>query len=324
VSDTVSQHTFENSSNTDIVDALGVHLVDFKKKLTPRYAKVWFDIAMGYVAIVTTAIAVCWFEFVMPWHLTIFSIPIGAAFFGYWLAYLGLFFHEAAHFNIAAGRSRNDLLANLFLGIFFGQDIKAYRVTHFEHHRHHGTTMDTERSYFDPLNTKFLVESLTGIRAARVLLARHEQTSPEGRGTFGIMTLVGAAFNSVIVLFALINGFWWSALAWSAGLVCFLPFFTATRQVLEHRDSQASEMTDFTHVNHGAINRIFGDGPLASTLGGAGFNRHLLHHWQPQISYTRLKELEQFVMNTQLRPSLEASRSTYIQTFISLYGRQKV
>ena len=35
-----------------------------------------------------------------------------------------------------------------------------------------------------------------------------------------------------------------------------------------------------------------GDGPLASTLGGAGFNRHLLHHWEPKISYTRFRELE--------------------------------
>jgi len=35
-----------------------------------------------------------------------------------------------------------------------------------------------------------------------------------------------------------------------------------------------------------APDRLFGDDFFSCTFGGAGFNRHLLHHWEPQISYT--------------------------------------
>ena len=68
------------------------------------------------------------------------------------------------------------------------------------------------------------------------------------------------------------------------------------------------------------MNKLFGSGPLASTLGGAGFNRHLLHHWEPQLSCTRLAELERFLENTELKPALDAHRTSYVREWLRLFG----
>jgi fatty acid desaturase len=101
-------------------------------------------------------------------------------------------------------------------------------------------------------------------------------------------------------------------------MVGTFPFFVAVRQLLEHRDEFATKGTDYFKVAHGAINRLFGTGPLASTLGGAGFNRHLLHHFAPQIPSTRLKEFEEYLMNTAFADYIKPRQTTYIRTFRKL------
>ena len=95
---------------------------------------------------------------------------------------------------------------------------------------------------------------------------------------------------------------------------------TALRQLLEHRGELPAPAEARAHVVCFATNRIFGDGILASTLGGAGFNRHLLHHWDPLISYTRLRELENFLLETEAEPYLRARQTTYWRTFGHLFS----
>lgn len=309
---------FESVQRASVVDDGGCALSDFKRSLTPRYGVVWFHITCGYLAVILAVAGLLTLVGTQSLITQVALTALGGVWIGYWLAYLLLFFHEAAHFLIAPGKKWNDLLANTFIGSFVGLNIKSYRVTHFDHHRHHGTPMDTENTYFDPLNIQFLVESLFGIKAARVLLSRQKHTAEKKASAIGVMTLIGAAINGAIVLSSLVSGHWQLAFAWCVGVLVFVPFFGAVRQVLEHRDSEALSTIDYHMVDHGAYNRMFGDGPIASTLGGAGFNRHLLHHWEPQISYTRLKELEDFVLRTSLQKPLQRSKTTYLKTFIAL------
>ena len=317
--ETVYSKHFEKIVRSEITRDDGLSLLEFKRGLTPSFARVWFDISLGYAALAVTILALAAAQTAFSPFLVVPCVLLGAASVGFWVAYFGLFFHEAAHYNIAPNRAWNDRLANFFLGSFMGQDIKAYRIVHFDHHRHHGTTMDTEHSYFDPLNARFIVEALTGVKAARVLLSRDKHTSRADTRTLGSMMLVGAALNGTIALIALALGYWSVCFAWCGGILFFLPFFIALRQVLEHRAPDASPAVDYSKTDHGAFNRMFGDGPLASTLGGAGFNRHLLHHWDPQVPYTRLRELEDFVRRTKLKEPLEALSSTYVGTFVALY-----
>jgi hypothetical protein len=74
--------------------------------------------------------------------------------------------------NLAPGRERNGRLANLCVGAIHGLEIGAYRIVHFEHHRRLGTRMDSERSYFDPLNLRFVAEAMLGIKGLKVLSRR--------------------------------------------------------------------------------------------------------------------------------------------------------
>ena len=321
-----------------LVNKSGVTLRAFRERLRPKYGFLWAQILAAYITLgVTIAVAAIGqpfaaqrsegitslAPFTVAWFLWVIA---GAIVIGYAMAFLQLFFHEAAHFLIAKNRKMNDLLANIFIGSLVGQEIRRYRDIHFDHHRFLGTTRDTERSYFDPLTARFVVESLTGIRVLKVLsmqrkVARQrvvEQGTPKN-GMVVTQLLLGVSLHGALLGIALWQHLWMLAAAWLIGMGVVFPFLASVRQVLEHRRDTAQSDIDYSSVNHGAHNRIFGDGLLASTLGGAGFNRHLLHHWEPQISCTNLKELDAFLMETEARDALDRRRTTYLKTLLLLF-----
>ena len=304
-----------------LVDSAGVAFRDFRRTLTPRYGLVWVHIAMGYLALALTGAAVVLTaDLAPPW----LRVGVAALLIGFWQAFIQLFFHEAAHYNIAPDRRRNDRLANLFVGALHGLEIDSYRAVHFEHHRKLGTTMDSEPTYFDPLNMRFFARALLGIKAIEVLTNR-EALRPHLPGMESVsrarvwrQRLLAAAIHGTVIGGALLTRQWALALAWAIGTVNVLPLFVALRALLEHRSEGADPHADYSTQAHGEVHRLFGDGPVASTLGGAGFNRHLLHHWEPQISYTRLPELERYLDDTAAAEQLDRRRGTYWQTFWAL------
>jgi len=308
-----------------VVNSRGVRYKDFKQGLAPKYSIVWLHLLAGHLVLAATTVGMMLVNGGPP-LATILAIFAGSFIYGYTLAFIQLFLHEAAHYNIARNRKMNDRLANIFIGAIVGQDIRAYRPIHFDHHRYLGTPDDTEHTYFDPLNIQFLVESLTGVKPLKVLTRREkiaQRKQQQGKKSGGILNaqlLVGAALNGVIVLGAILLGYWPVAVAWVIGMIIAFPFFASVRQLLEHRSEEAEAHIDYTQVPHGMVNRMFGSGPIASTLGGAGFNRHLLHHWEPQISYTRLPDLERFLMDTELAGLLKRHRTSYVRTFVRLFN----
>ena len=327
---TKSQPSFSDKDSVDeqiyriprsaLRDKSGRAYAEFKRQLTPRFLVVWRDISFGYAALGVVAVALIAMHAFHPW-LTLLAIPLGALSFGFIFAYLNLFFHEAAHWNLAAERHLSDRLADAFIGIFFGQSIAAYRTVHFGHHQNHGTPADSEHSYFDVLNMRFLVGSLFGVRVLKVVRERQKfavETKQEIKSASRRAFVRGVLLNSLIVGGYLWVGYWAVAIAWIVGLVSAFPFFNATRQLLEHRDELADDSADYAKVAHGRVNRLFGDSLLAQTLGGAGFNRHLLHHWDPQISYTRLAEVESFLMQTDHAQLFQQRQTTYGRTFLRL------
>ena len=110
-----------------------------------------------------------------------------------------------------------------------------------------------------------------------------------------------------------------AALSWIVTMAVVFPFFASVRQVLEHRAESANSAIDYGTTAHGETHRMFGTGLLASTLGGAGFNRHLLHHWDPSVSYTRLPEVERFILGSPSRSELQLHYTTYSKVFKALY-----
>ncbi len=317
------EEALERLDKAALTNSAGRPYRAFRASLAPRYAVVWRDIALGYLMIVVGLAGVGWGQQAGLW-LGVALAPLGAVFTGYWLAYLNLFVHEASHYNLAPDRGLNDLLTNVFLCVLFGMSIEDYRRIHWDHHRLHGTTMDSEHSYFSPLTLGFMLRALFGLKAVEVIMARRRRLAAGRTEKGGRLIIVGLLVNGVFVLGLAWSGWWAPALAWAAGMLMFCPFFGAVRQLLEHRDELAGPEIDFTKIAHGRINRMFGDSLLAQTLGGAGFNRHLLHHWEPNVSYTRLPDLEAFLRDTAAGPWLEARRSTYLDTARRLYRRGKL
>jgi len=316
----------EDLTRSEIVNSSGRTFPEFRKHLRPNYFVVWRDIAGGYLALILTAVLTLSVQN-NSLVIKIITVLLCSGLFGYFLAYLQLFFHEAAHYNIAKDRKVNDKLANIFIGAIVGQDITVYRPIHLMHHRYLGTVNDTEHSYFDALTWKYILESLTGIRVLKVLGGREKvmksknESKTNQKSNINSQLFIGFVTNALLVGFCLWAGYYVMAISWVLGMAVVFPFFGAVRQLLEHRGEQSNRNNDYSVVPHGEVNRLFGDGPIASTLGAAGFNRHLLHHWEPAISYTCFKELESYLMDTQVRNYLESRRAGYFSTFITLFGK---
>jgi fatty acid desaturase len=297
-------------------DAQGRSFKEFRRLLTPRWTRIWLEIAAGYLVLGLVFGGVIFLDRRWPRALPL-TVVVGALCFGYAISYVQLFFHEAAHYNLARDRKLNDRLATVFIGWMSGLEINAYRSFHFDHHRLLGTPDDTERSYFDAGNARFLIESLTGIKLLRRLLARSEHVEQKaadaarGKPNARVVLLVGLLLNLAVMGFAFWLRSWSLLLAWPLGMIVVHPTINAIRQMLEHRSFEARSDIDYSKQAHGANTRMFGSGPIASTLGGAGFNRHLLHHWDPQLSYTRFAELEAFLLETEARDVIRRSTTTY-------------
>lgn len=305
---------------------LGGRYRECLQHLNPKFGEVWRDMAFGYAMIVAGCAAAILLAH-QGWPGEVGAFALLAVLVGYWVAYLQLFIHEASHYNIAATRRANDLLGDLLIGWMVGTTMRKYRDVHFQHHRALGTTADSEHTYFFALDPRFIVKGLTGWRAVEVLLSRgnlHDATREAKGGPAANFRDRAVLFGGIVAHAAIVValyrlGGWGPALGWIAGIGAIFPFLGALRQLLEHRSEQADPTTDYRLVAHGACSRMFGTGPLASTFGGAGFNRHLLHHWEPQVSYTRLAELENMLAPTSLGPIIEARRTTYGQAFRRLY-----
>ncbi len=92
------------------------------------------------------------------------------------------------------------------------------------------------------------------------------------------------------------------------------------RQLLEHRSIDAVEGKDYLQEHHGPVNRMFGTHFWSRKFGSAGFNRHLLHHWDPSISYTCFDEMEKYLLKTEMAEEVESARTSYLATLRELVG----
>jgi fatty acid desaturase len=293
----------------------GSHYTEFRNGLTPNYNRVVVDIGLGYLGLVGLMALIGQAGGIL---FGVAAAAVGAIGVGFLVAYLQLFIHEAAHFNLAADRTKNDRLADWLICWQVGTSIAAYRATHFDHHRHLGHDGDTEVSYRHPLSIKFMAEMLTGIHAVRVFMARKAKSpGPSAAGSRAPL-LRGLAIHAIIIATTLVLGWWPATLAWIGGIAIAFPFFATVRQLLEHRPSAGM-------VGEGnSVTRMFGSGPFSSVFGGAGFNRHFLHHLEPQVSYTRFDDLEAYLMGSSVGQYLDARRATYFGTLIELLQEQSV
>ena len=284
----------------------------FRTTLAPRYSRILFDIMKGYGFLLLIA-AACIFltsRYASAWWI-LFPASI---LIGYTAAYLALFIHEAGHYNIHPDKKMNDRLGTIFLCLPFGLSLRSYRKIHWQHHVHLGTPEDMEVSYFHALTKIFLLETFTGIHLLRTIMGKKNPSvlTPQQIRESRNMLLAGILFHLLILIPVFLTGNWPFGIAWIAGFGIFFPFFATIRQILEHRNELAHSATDFFKEPHGKLSRLFVHTALSSSFGSAGFTRHMIHHWDPQISYTRLKDIEAFLLNSDRTVAIiHESKTTY-------------
>ncbi len=313
-----------------IVSSSGERWIDYRKTLEPRYGVVWRDIGLGFIFLVVGVAGVVASEKLIgrfAWSVAIAALA--ALWIGYWLHALFLFGHEAAHSNLAPTRRRNDRLGDWSVWLLFGSTTKNYRRTHMTHHSHLGDHQDTETSYHLCMSVLNMLKAATGVRVGEVLLFKARTSARRYRSAdassvrtsetrrSGTTTGVVASFRSATLHLVLISGLVWvgapvAAGAWVVAVGCVFPLLATVRTIVEHRRVEAACAVDFTREVHGPVNRLFGTGLLSRYFGSAGFNRHLLHHWDPAISYTCFDEMERFFLCTPLAAEMNANRTSYV------------
>lgn len=316
------KNNLEDISFDAVVNKQGISYAVFREQLTPRYSTVYADMAKGYFFLMAVIVSIILLQLytTIPWWLL---VPAGGFFIGYTAAYIALFAHEASHYNLHPDKKKNELLGTLFLCLPFGLSLKSYRKIHWQHHLHLGTPADTEISYFNHLSGLFILETITGIHLLRTIFSKEKSTvlNKEQVKESRMMLLAGGLLHTSLLTLAFITHFWIPALAWILGFGLFFPFFASIRQLLEHRDELAHALTDFRKQPHGKISRIFYHTLLSGSFGAAGFTRHMIHHWDPQASYTRMKDIEQFLEEDEKTAAiLRESRTSYITVFKKLYN----
>ncbi len=318
-------NNLEEINYSEVIDSNGVRYQDFRKLLNPQYAIVWRDIIIGYILMLGTLAAFCWIEKMQDYSVLVMMLlcVLFAFVTAFWLSFIQLFIHEAAHYNIHPRKKANDLLANIFIGTILGINIEAYRRTHWKHHQRLGHSDDSEHSYFNALSMINFIKMLTGIHAFSVLLSRSKAESGQNEVSMKqqkISLLIGGFLNAAFLLILSIYGFYFTAAMWVLTVIVFYPFFATIRQILEHRDEKyVGKHLNFFESEHGKVSRMFKPGLLAFFLGGAGFNRHMIHHWDPQVSYTNLKQVEEYLATTaKCGEIIKNSKTTYWRTFLNL------
>ena len=235
-------------------------------------------------------------------YLNIVFVMFFSIWFGTWIHYLSTFFHEAAHDNLAP-KVWNDFLANYLIGPFVGLDIISYKRSHALHHKNLGTLQDTEISYYNSLDLRFISESFLLLKVFKYFYGKNQgYRSNSYRNSiaairsiiFIILTACAIFICSGVIL----------SVSWLAGLLLISPGISSTRQLLEHRPlsvprkvNLATLLNQNQHCSENlyAITRNFGHGLIARILGGAGLNYHELHHLYPSISYTNFIKLNKLL-----------------------------
>jgi len=299
----------------------GVNYRAFRKTLRPRFLVVWLQLGFIFAALGATL-------FVL-WHIpnqvfvSLASGIAGAFVIGVTMMVLSNFAHEAAHYNLAPSRFWNDLLANALIGAITGTAMDAYRPVHMDHHRYLGTVRDPENNYWRPLSYGLIAKSLLGITMLKMVLARFtNQNRGGGKKQVSVTVAAGFVLHAVVLYAALSRRHYALAGAWITAFAVVWPLCLTLRQILEHRAPHAAgDLAYYATVDHGALTRMFSSDHLVGPIfGAAGFNRHLLHHWDPQVSYTRLADLEMFLRRTNANEILSARDTTYTKAFRLLNG----
>lgn len=290
---------------------------DFRKTLQPSYLKNSFPIlSTHFLLILCLILSANIKEMGILQFVCIASLSV----IGGLLAHrILLLVHEGAHFHLAQNRKVNDFLANTLCGVFVATEVKTYRKIHNKHHQDLGQSTDPENSYSEEFDFTWIFAAFSGLKVLRTFKKR--DVIEPSRGQFTVMVL-SISLHLVLLASMIQLELIYSTVFWILGFFVVMPGIAALRNVLEHRFEMPSEanpelwgtLDPGMHVT----TRLFTRKRVSGLLGSVGFDRHLLHHWDPSISSTNLPAVHKFILTTELGGVLRNIPTTYTQAFIHL------
>jgi len=315
---------FKNDGSPTLSKIISDHEIsylNFKKNLIPQKKIIFKDLLIIFSMFLFGVIIAHYISI----YSTFFSVLFFTVYGTFWLKAYLTFFHEAAHFNFYPGKRKlNDILSNFFLSPFIGMSVKSYRKTHWEHHKNLGSINDTEISYFEPLEFRKLIDILTLNYLFQTFLRYRENYKKKSLTDFNFFLIIFVVINILFIFIAYMLDAYYFIFSWVFIYLYGIPLTEKIRQTLEHRDFNANPAKNYKKENHGPVNRLFGKDFFSRFFGAAGFNRHLLHHYDPSISYTNFDEVENFFLKSNLKNHLIRSKTTYFACLLNILKYKKI
>lgn len=302
---------------------------DFRATLKTNYSRVRMGILLTWALIFATLA----FERLFP-EVSVYLFPLLVMIVSLSQHRLLNVIHEGAHYLIAKNRRANDLFTNIVAGCFFLVDVDQYRITHIRHHKDLGGPDDPENAHMDKLDFSWLAAAFSGFGAIARLLTRkkfRDRLDYGKRISHIVVPIIGVALHAS-VLMLLLAFFPTVVLAtWVLSTYVITPGLGLLRNLLEHKYVEVVDVEIWSHLfertnildrrRENVTTRTFTSSALSRLYGSMGFTRHLLHHWDPSISFTNLKKVHGFLLQTPLGPSLESTNTTFTSTFKHLWRK---
>jgi fatty acid desaturase len=290
---------------------------DFRRNLRPQYFKNSLPVFSSHLYLIFCVILIS--NFNSFGNLQILMLATLSLVGGLLAHRILLLVHEGAHFHLAKNRKFNDFLANTFCGVFVGTEVKTYRKIHNKHHQDLGLPTDPENSYAEEFDFTWIFAAFSGLKVLRTFKKRESLDSSKRQL---IMMLLSVTIHVTFVLGMLQLELSSVAIFWILSFFVVMPGIAALRNVLEHRFEMPSvanpQLWGTLSPEMRVTTRLFTKKRISMFFGSVGFDRHLLHHWDPSIAAINLPAVHQFVLTTELREMLESLPTTYTAAFLQL------
>jgi fatty acid desaturase len=280
-----------------------------------RTTRAVLHIALEWGAILLAA-WLCW----TFWHPLVYLVAV--AFIGARQHALLILMHDASHYRLAPDRRVNDWLGEILLAWpFFAITLRAYRRSHFLHHRFVNTERDPDwvrkqnADWDFPMHplalARILAMNLFGagllrqVRYAREVSSPDPGNEPERPRGFGPPGSVRVILAALLLVLLTAGGLWKPFL-----LFWVVPFATWTQLVLHVRSiaehfaipgsRRSGAFAETRNTVAGVLDRIF--------VAPKHVGLHLDHHLYPSVPFYRLPELHtQLCQDARYRASAHES-----------------
>jgi fatty acid desaturase len=313
---------------SSLTDKSGQTYGEFRKTLKVNYLRIQCEIVLSFLSLFVYLFISYKLDSLIPTLFVVGCLALTAH------RILNVV-HEGAHYLLSRSKLYNDVFCNIFAGWFVLTDVDQYRITHIEHHRNLGSEFDPENAHMEKLDLTWLVSLISGFNVLRRLKVRSSARERIGeRASLKVKHFLIPClglFGHLVILFSIYQFMGLQSLiVWGFSIFCLAPALGILRNLLEHKYVEGVEPEIWYQIiNREKPDRIvttvttrtFTKSILSQLYGSIGFTRHLLHHWDPSVSFSNLKKVHRFLLETSISGNLQKVDTTFSSTFFHLWRK---